>query len=186
MPIGCFKVDSLPRSDSMENVLLGRYLVSSLSVSSYIACLRRSSTLSLPRQHHRFVSDVTRKDWQWLLNSMVYGSLFSDMDDESLASLKLMGLRWKEYEKQGLWSYEEHSYWVSGWTFWDIKNEAPDLFINLADSDLLIFKGMPMSFLLSTSISHSTCSHDDASTSRIGTKLISNQSTFSSSALQVI
>lgn len=23
-----------------------------------------------------FVSDVTRKDWQWLLNSMVYGQLF--------------------------------------------------------------------------------------------------------------
>ena len=34
-----------------------------------------------------FVSDVTRKDWDWLLNTMVYGDLFkgaSEVERESL------------------------------------------------------------------------------------------------------
>ncbi|GAA5881656.1 hypothetical protein JCM16303_005530 [Sporobolomyces ruberrimus] len=88
-----------------------------------------------------FVSDVTRMDFNWLLNSMVYGHLFPDATDDQLASLKVMGLRWKEYVKKGEWVYEEHPFWISGYTFWELKREAPDLFLHLADSDLVIFKG---------------------------------------------
>lgn len=32
-----------------------------------------------------------------------------------------------------------------GWTFWDLKTEAPDLFIHLAHADLVIFKVRPSS-----------------------------------------
>ena len=42
-----------------------------------------------------FVSDVTRKDWNWLLNAMVYGHLFHTAGDRELRSLKKLGLRWK-------------------------------------------------------------------------------------------
>ncbi|GAA5827619.1 hypothetical protein JCM11251_001759 [Rhodosporidiobolus azoricus] len=88
-----------------------------------------------------FVSDVTRKDFDWLLNSMVYGHLFPNASDAELASLKSMGERWKGYVKAGTWIYEEHPFWITGWTFWDVKNEAPDLFLHLAESDLVVFKG---------------------------------------------
>lgn len=88
-----------------------------------------------------FVSDVTRKDWNWLLNSMVYGELFPNATDDQLASLKQMGQRWKKYENTGVWVYEQHPFWCTGYTFWSINNEAPDLFLHLADSDLVIFKG---------------------------------------------
>ncbi|KAN0065556.1 Hairy/enhancer-of-split with YRPW motif protein 2 [Thecaphora frezii] len=88
-----------------------------------------------------FVSDVTRKDWDWLLNSMVYGSLFPHATDAELNSVKQMGLRWKEYEKKGQWVYEQHPFWCTGYTFWSISTEAPDLFLHLADSDLVLFKG---------------------------------------------
>ncbi|GAA5903195.1 damage-control phosphatase ARMT1 family protein [Sporobolomyces salmoneus] len=88
-----------------------------------------------------FVSDVTRMDFNWLLNSMVYGHLFPEASDDQVASLKAMGLRWKEYVKKGEWVYEEHPFWISGYTFWELKSEAPDLFLHLADSDLVIFKG---------------------------------------------
>lgn len=88
-----------------------------------------------------FVSDVTRKDWEWLLNSCVYGHLFPGASDEELASLHKMGQRWKQYEKEGKWIYEQHPFWCSGYTFWDLKSEAPDLFLHLADSDLVLFKG---------------------------------------------
>jgi len=88
-----------------------------------------------------FVSDVTKKDWNWLLNSMVYGHLFPGQSDNELASLKKMGQRWKQYEAEGKWVYEQHPFWCTGYTFWDIKTESPDLFLHLSGSDLVIFKG---------------------------------------------
>ena len=42
-----------------------------------------------------FVSDVTKKDWEWLLNSMVYGHLFPDVTQAERDSLKTLGERWK-------------------------------------------------------------------------------------------
>lgn len=42
-----------------------------------------------------FVSDVTRKDWEWLLNTMVYGQLFPHASEVERESLRRMGLRWK-------------------------------------------------------------------------------------------
>lgn len=42
-----------------------------------------------------FVSDVTRKDWSWLLNTMVYGQLFPKASEEELESLRRLGARWK-------------------------------------------------------------------------------------------
>ena len=42
-----------------------------------------------------FVSDVTKKDWNWLMNSMLYGQLFPDASDIELESLRRLGARWK-------------------------------------------------------------------------------------------
>ncbi|EKM84066.1 hypothetical protein AGABI1DRAFT_110655 [Agaricus bisporus var. burnettii JB137-S8] len=88
-----------------------------------------------------FVSDVTRKDWNWLLNTMVYGQLFPKASEEELESLRRLGRRWKQYEKEGKWVYEQHPFWCTGYTYWDLHSEAPDLFFHLSKSDLVIFKG---------------------------------------------
>ncbi|KAK7063995.1 DUF89 domain-containing protein [Favolaschia claudopus] len=88
-----------------------------------------------------FVSDVTRKDWNWLLNTMVYGQLFPKATDVELESLRRLGQRWKQYEKEGKWIYEQHPFWCTGYTFWDLHSEAPDLFLHLSRSDLVFFKG---------------------------------------------
>ena len=45
-----------------------------------------------------FVSDVTKNDWQWLLNTMVYGQLFPHASEAELESLKRLGQRWKVRE----------------------------------------------------------------------------------------
>jgi hypothetical protein len=42
-----------------------------------------------------FVSDVTKKDWEWLFNTMVYGQLFPNASDVELESLRRLGRRWK-------------------------------------------------------------------------------------------
>jgi hypothetical protein len=42
-----------------------------------------------------FVSDVTRNDWNWLLNTMVYGHLFPKATEAERESLRRLGARWK-------------------------------------------------------------------------------------------
>jgi hypothetical protein len=42
-----------------------------------------------------FVSDVTKKDWEWLMNTMVYGHLFPKATEQERESLRRLGLRWK-------------------------------------------------------------------------------------------
>ena len=42
-----------------------------------------------------FVSDVTKKDWNWLLNTMVYGQLFPKATEQEIESLRRLGTRWK-------------------------------------------------------------------------------------------
>jgi damage-control phosphatase, subfamily III len=88
-----------------------------------------------------FVSDVTKADWSWLLNSMMYGSLFPSASDSQIASLRQLAKRWKGYETSGQWVYEQHPFWCTGLTYWSLPSEAPDLFQHLAESDLVLFKG---------------------------------------------
>jgi hypothetical protein len=64
-----------------------------------------------------FVSDVTKKDWDWLLNTCTYGQLFQDASDAEMDSLRTLGRRWKQYEKEGKWKYEAHPFWCTGYTF---------------------------------------------------------------------
>jgi len=88
-----------------------------------------------------FVSDVTRMDWEWLFNTMVYGNLFPKATEQERESLRRLGLRWKQYEREGKWVYEQHPFWCTGYTFWELHGEAPDLFLHLSRSDLVYFKG---------------------------------------------
>ncbi|TFY82008.1 hypothetical protein EWM64_g2009 [Hericium alpestre] len=88
-----------------------------------------------------FVSDVTKNDWEWLLNMMVHGHLFPKATEQERESLRRLGERWKQYERDGKWVYEQHAFWCTGYTFWDLHSEAPDLFLHLSRSDLVYFKG---------------------------------------------
>lgn len=88
-----------------------------------------------------FVSDVTRKDWDWIINSCVYGHLFPDATPMEMESLRALGERWKSYEDAGIWVYEQHPFWTTGYTFWALPEEAPDVFHELSKSNLVIFKG---------------------------------------------
>ena len=37
--------------------------------------------------------------------------------------------------------YEQHPFWCTGFSYWDLHPEAPDLFLHLSKSDLVYFKG---------------------------------------------
>jgi hypothetical protein len=90
---------------------------------------------------------------------MVYGQLFPKATDVEMESIRRLGARWKvrrallisviivrklapqQYEKEGKWVYEQHPFWCTGYTFWELPSEAPDLFLHLSRSDLVYFKG---------------------------------------------
>ena len=63
------------------------------------------------------MSDVTKKDWDWLLNTCTYGQLFTEASEVEMDSLRTLGNRWKQYEKEGKWKYEAHPFWCTGYTF---------------------------------------------------------------------
>lgn len=68
--------------------------------SSHLADFLLQSGLATQVRFHGkrypwFVSDVTRKDWNWLLNTMVYGQLFPKASEEEMESLRRLGARWK-------------------------------------------------------------------------------------------
>lgn len=72
---------------------------------------------------------------------MVYGNLFPNAKHDELDALRQMGTRWQHYCETGVWSYEEHPFWITGYTFWHLPSEAPDLFQHLQGSNLCIYKG---------------------------------------------
>jgi hypothetical protein len=76
-----------------------------------------------------------------LINSCVYGYLFPEAEENAMDQLRVMGRRWKQYEKEGKWQYRQHPFWCSGYTFYDLPTEAPDVFLDLHESNLVIFKG---------------------------------------------
>lgn len=78
----------------------------------------------------------------WLVCSRsADGHLFPQASETDIASLRQLGLRWQSYVKKGTWIYEQAPFWITGWTYWDLKNECPDLWLHLCASDLVIFKG---------------------------------------------
>ncbi|KAF8487792.1 hypothetical protein JB92DRAFT_3020399 [Gautieria morchelliformis] len=138
--------------DTVKDIKGGRidFVLDNAGFELYCDCvyadyLLQSGIASQVRFHGKrfawFVSDVTSKDWQWLLNSMVYGQLFPHASEIELESLRRLGQRWKQYVKEGKWVYEQHPFWCTGYTYWDLHTEAPDLFLHLSQADLVIFKG---------------------------------------------
>ena len=99
-----------------------------------------------------FVSDVTRKDWNWLLNTMVYGQLFPTATDQERESLRRLGERWKQYEKEGKWVYEQHPFWCTGYTFWELHNEAPDLFLHVCFANIFLSSSTELTISLAVAL----------------------------------
>lgn len=58
---------------------------------------------------------------------------------------KLLPSNWGAFSVLIRWAifqvYEQHPFWCTGFTYWDLHSEAPDLFLHLSKSDLAIFKG---------------------------------------------
>ncbi|KAI9493636.1 hypothetical protein BDB00DRAFT_787743 [Zychaea mexicana] len=91
-----------------------------------------------------FVSDVMPKDVPILFDCCLDRTFFPDHENRSeddFIALETMVKRWKSYVDDGKLIVREHKFWCSGLPYWYLKSEAPELFNDLRQSDLVIFKG---------------------------------------------
>ncbi|KAG0203409.1 hypothetical protein BGX33_009132 [Mortierella sp. NVP41] len=97
-----------------------------------------------------FVSDVMPFDFQWTLDQLhrpqpsSSSSYFFNLTDpiEQQALLDL-GRKWQGYVDQGIWKVTSHEFWTSCYSFYHLPTlpSAQDLFKDMRQSDLWIFKG---------------------------------------------
>ncbi|XP_066532995.1 damage-control phosphatase ARMT1 isoform X2 [Hoplias malabaricus] len=79
-----------------------------------------------------FVSDVTKKDFDWTLSQIVASNH---------RQMSACGVQWKRFMKEGMWSYHDHQFWTLPHEFCDMAADAADLYSTLQGSDLILFKG---------------------------------------------
>ncbi|KAI1321344.1 hypothetical protein EDD11_006681 [Mortierella claussenii] len=104
-----------------------------------------------------FVSDVMLFDFQWTLNQLYQAgdptassstsssseSFFNPSDKTEQQALKDLGKKWHSYVEQGIWRVTTHDFWTSCYAFYHLPSlpSAQDLFQDMKQSDLWIFKG---------------------------------------------
>lgn len=92
-----------------------------------------------------FVSDATESDFKWLLNELKHfsSSHSTDIEDNGdyLQSLTELSNRWEDYLRKQIWIIKSDQFWTSPYSYWHFKEIVPDLFNDLKNSSLIIFKG---------------------------------------------
>ncbi|XP_020373813.1 damage-control phosphatase ARMT1 isoform X1 [Rhincodon typus] len=79
-----------------------------------------------------FVSDITRKDFDWTLKTM---------KEADHMQISMCGMVWEKNLKQGIWIYHDHLFWTAPHEFCDMSLAAHDLYVELKKSNLIFFKG---------------------------------------------
>lgn len=79
-----------------------------------------------------FISDTTIQDFMWTLE-MLNGNESKDLID--------LGRLWFKRIEDGSFKVEVHDFWTLPYPYCDMQSVAPDLYANLKESDLIIFKG---------------------------------------------
>ncbi|KAI8062256.1 hypothetical protein BC940DRAFT_127964 [Gongronella butleri] len=89
-----------------------------------------------------FVSDVMPKDVPLTFESCLDRDFFpGSHSEQERAALEKMVQRWQGYVASGKLVVQSHSFWCTGLAYRYLESEAPELFADMAQSDLVIFKG---------------------------------------------
>ncbi|CAG8616475.1 16503_t:CDS:2 [Gigaspora margarita] len=88
-----------------------------------------------------FVSDTTLDDFDWLLKTLKSNDFFSSASEIEKSSLKKLVDRWESYITNSKWIITSDFFWTSPYSFWHLEEKAPELYIDLCKSHLVIFKG---------------------------------------------
>lgn len=125
------------------DLILAGYLLSSGLATSIVLH---------PKRLPWFVSDVTPQDFSDLLNSMAdsqafytaadeSGKTFPSLSEKEVADVKFLFDQWAEFHRDGKLILRPHAFWTTQGGFWRMPHYAPELFEDLKESELVLFKG---------------------------------------------
>lgn len=105
-----------------------------------------------PKSIPWFVSDVTPQDFTDLLNALKDAQKFytacdeSDREYEPLSEkeqdeVNFLYKQWSQLHQDGKLVIRPHAFWTGAGSYWRMPHTAPDLFEELKQSELVLFKG---------------------------------------------
>ncbi|KAJ5580372.1 hypothetical protein N7450_006673 [Penicillium hetheringtonii] len=124
-----------------------------LILAGYLLSAGLATTIVLhPKRLPWFVSDVTPKDFSDLLNSMAdpqafytaaddTGKTYPPLSDEEVSNVKFLFEQWSQFHQDGKLIIRPHSFWTTQGCYWRMPHVAPELFEDLKESELVLFKG---------------------------------------------
>ncbi|KAJ5552570.1 hypothetical protein N7494_001948 [Penicillium frequentans] len=124
-----------------------------LILAGYLLSTGLATTIVLhPKRLPWFVSDVTPKDFSDLLNCMVDPQAFYTAPDDSgkelpalsekeVSDVRFLFEQWSEFHQDGKLIVRPHAFWTTQGGYWRLPHVAPELFDDLKESELVLFKG---------------------------------------------
>lgn len=104
-----------------------------------------------PKSLPWFVSDVLPEDFAALLNAMQNPKSFYEVSvdgkdpvplaDEEAANIKFLFEHWSQLHSDGHIVLRPNRFWTNAGSFWRMPKVAPELFEDLKESELVLFKG---------------------------------------------
>jgi uncharacterized protein with ATP-grasp and redox domains len=124
-----------------------------LILAGYLLSAGLATTIVLhPKRLPWFVSDVTPRDFSDLLNSMVdpqafytaadaTGKTYPALSEKEVEDVQFLFQQWSEFHQDGKLIVRPHSFWTTQGCYWRMPHVAPELFEDLKESELVLFKG---------------------------------------------
>jgi hypothetical protein len=150
-----YKAQKAKQTERRVDIVLdnaGFELFVDLLLAGYLLAVGFATNVILhPKSMPWFVSDVTPVDFMNLLNSLRDSKSFfgtaSDgqppinLSEEELGNLNFLSEHWMQLYIEGKMIIRPHRFWTEGGSFWRLPATAPDLFEDLKESELVIYKG---------------------------------------------
>jgi hypothetical protein len=124
-----------------------------LILAGYLLSAGLATTVVLhPKLIPWFVSDVTPPDFRDLIMALADPQCFytapdesgrehSPLSDKELSEVKFLFEQWSQFHAEGKLVIRPHAFWTSPGSYWRMPNMAKDLFEDLQESELVLFKG---------------------------------------------
>lgn len=124
------------KSPSRVDIVLdnaGFELITDLCLAEFLISAKLASSVHLhAKAFPWFVSDVTKDDFDHTFQFF--------MQNNSLA-MDMFLKRWKGRIEDGSWVFKVHDFWTSPFAYCDMNKYMPELYTDLGNSTLIIFKG---------------------------------------------
>ncbi|KAJ9206424.1 hypothetical protein DTO280E4_226 [Paecilomyces variotii] len=124
-----------------------------LILAGYLLSADLATTVVLhPKTIPWFVSDVIPKDFSDLLNALYdpqafytapddTGKTYEPLSDREVEEVKFLFSQWSHFHAEGKLVLRPHRFWTTPGSYWRLPTTAPELFEDLQQSELVLFKG---------------------------------------------